>query len=102
MNWIDFKKERPKEEPVRRIVVHFESGVMDMISAGSYALERNDITHWSEIEPPQEPEPHPYPVDPVEVAWKEYQSADYSDMETAEFHFHKGWDAAIKWKEGQK
>ena len=91
MNWIDFSKEKPKEEPHRPLLVRLPDNTYERVNSINYdRLGR--ITHWAEIEPPPKP-------DPFEEAWmKEFPSCVTYSKSVAR-HW---WDAAIRWKEGQK
>ena len=92
MTWIDFSKERPREEPKREIWVRFKNGVEGKRDT-HYLGDTIEITDWAEIEPPSSPTP-----DPFEVWWEDngtkYQGPPYPIARVA-------WDAAIKWKEGK-
>jgi hypothetical protein len=53
MNWIDFSKERPKEEPRRRVLVLTkERDAYSMWSNDPFLDTAIIRTHWAEIEPP--------------------------------------------------
>jgi len=99
MNWIPIEKE-PKEEPnpEREVLVRYPDKTYGLERVDAYKYWPEELTHWAEIEGP-DLDPHPWPVDPVEEAWKKYQVTEFSNMETPEFHFKAGWDAAIKYKE---
>ena len=124
MNWIDFSKERPKEEPHRNVLVCFKAShsnaVYSTATLSQWPMHR--ITHWAEIEPPQKQhkddletlltglielgakiqgirhkEPPPTP-DPFEEAFDRLWKTSCTGKEFAKLF----WDAAIRWKEGQK
>ena len=55
MNWIDFRKEKPKAEPDRQILILHNDGEYYVIYTKTNALPPKDlerITNWAEIEPP--------------------------------------------------
>ena len=71
MNWISFAKQRPKEEPKRRILVLYSNGVFDTTIPGLMANDHNIITHWAEIEgPSKEPEREPDSDSLEKLCWE--------------------------------
>jgi len=98
MNWIDFSKERPKEEPKRKILVYFQADGAFITDTFDANLTHN-ATHWAEIEPP-DLDPHPCPVDPFEVWWRN-EPVRCLEVEGFKERQRKAWDAAIRWKEGK-
>ena len=115
MNWIDFSKERPKEEPKRKILVYFQADGAFITDTFDANLTHN-ATHWAEIEPPLPP------LSPVAVAFNKALDGPTPDpfeewfrtvgvfifdnpngkYALARAAYDKGWDAALRWKEGQK
>ena len=54
MNWIPFDKQRPKEEPLRDILVLHSSGRYGIwTSSLPQSWTANSMTHWAEIEGPE-------------------------------------------------
>jgi len=119
MNWIDFSKERPKA-PGRQIRVRYHDLSEDIWWIGGTGGFGPQPTHWAEIEPPDKehieslhhiPEvskmvlydhpqpPTPGPSDPLRAAWRKIRHPTWNI--TDQEYFKAGWDAAIKWKEGQ-
>jgi hypothetical protein len=97
MNWIDFKKERPEAKPVRLIWVKMTGGGAVMVL--SDCVKQNNFVAWAEnegteIESPTKP-------DPCENAWADRVMSGCG-LKSFGGEFQAGWDAAIKWKEGQK
>lgn len=116
MNWIDFSREKPKEEPVREILLLFPNGTKGVrLTSTLPHWSADDATHWAEIEGPEwtddakeakkivdrelaryraskEPPPTPDPFE--EWCVKVGRTPTSISREV--------WDAAIKWKEGKK
>lgn len=84
MNWIDFKKEKPKEEPERLILISFRSNLYQVVY--TKRLTSTEITHWAEIEPPPKP-------DPFEEFWVK---ADLLITRMPKDVVREIWDATIK------
>jgi len=157
MNWIDFSKEKPKEEPHRPLLVRLPDNTYERVNSINYD-RFGRITHWAEIEPPNNswnrvaglrvvdartnageqflsgsiPERHlwayrhilTHDCGSISCGTTVYQliyKPDESESPPVPFekwkvrYFHSeelteekevaakaGWDAAIRWKEGQK
>ena len=90
MNWIDFKKERPKEEP-KRGVLFWQNDELHVAMSDCINDWPEQATHWSEIEPPPKP-------DPFEVWWAKAEKNLRKYVMT--LHGRTIWDAAIKHAKG--
>jgi hypothetical protein len=120
MNWIDFKKERPKTKPRRPILLYSRdftgNFILEVMNSTTPLDER--VTHWSEIEPPPKPLSNeqegiiigpgnqptdwktimsPPKPDPFEEWWVMPHSFAALD-DTA----RQAWDAAIKYAKERK
>ena len=92
MNWIDFMKEKPKAEPKRRVLVLDKHGDAYSMWSDCPFMSESNRTHWAEIEPPPKPDP-----------FEEWFEREHSNLLLKDKHSAQvGWDAAMKWKEGQK
>ena len=55
MNWIEYSKEEPKEEPNRELWVRYSDKTYGVERSDAVKFWPDEITHWAEIEPPWEP-----------------------------------------------
>jgi hypothetical protein len=55
MNWIQFAQRKPDEEPKRDLLLRLGNGDYAVYSSSSCARWDNNVSYWSEIEPPPKP-----------------------------------------------
>ena len=111
MNWIPFSERKPEAKPVRELLCKLTNGTHHVVwSGGSGWMLENNVVEWSEIEPPPRPDPRegwheivrdpPPKPDPFEEVWDKAYPGWVGTVTKVQARFF--WDAAIKWKEGQK